>query len=63
MSVSAFHHHFKGGYRHLACNTSKTCACQARLMMLHDGLKAGVAADKVGYGSGSQFGRRIQTLL
>ena len=51
MSVSAFHHHFKAATATSPPQYIKTLRGlhRARLMMLHDGLKAGVAADKVGW--------------
>ncbi|HHW4805816.1 TPA: helix-turn-helix domain-containing protein, partial [Salmonella enterica] len=61
MSVSAFHHHFKAATATSPLQYIKTLRLhRARLMMLHDGLKAGVAADKVGYESGSQFSREYK---
>ena len=61
MSVSAFHHHFKAATATSPLQYIKTLRLhRARLMMLHDGLKAGVAADKVGYESGSQVSREYK---
>ncbi|MBP4059174.1 MULTISPECIES: AraC family transcriptional regulator [Aeromonas] len=61
MSISAFHHHFKAATATSPLQYIKTLRLhRARLMMLHDGLKAGVAADKVGYESCSQFSREYK---
>jgi len=61
MSVSAFHHHFKSATATSPLQYIKTLRLhRARMMMLHDGLKAGVAAGRVGYESGSQFSREYK---
>ncbi|KUE78863.1 AraC family transcriptional regulator [Aeromonas schubertii] len=61
MSVSAFHHHFKAATATSPLQYIKTLRLhKARLMMLNDGLKAGVAAGRVGYESGSQFSREYK---
>lgn len=61
MSVSAFHHHFKAVTATSPLQYIKSLRLhKARLMMLHDGLKAGTAASRVGYESGSQFSREYK---
>lgn len=61
MSVSAFHHNFKA-----VTNTSPVQYLKsyrlhkARLLMVHDGLKANVASMQVGYESPSQFSREFK---
>jgi len=61
MSVSAFHHHFKAVTSTSPLQYIKSFRLhKARLMMLHDGIKAGAAAAKVGYESNSQFSREYK---
>ena len=61
MSVSAFHHNFKAVTSTSPLQYLKSYRLhQARMMMLHDGLKASVAAMKVGYESASQFSREFK---
>jgi len=61
MSVSAFHHNFKAVTSTSPLQYLKSYRLhQARIMMLHDGLKASVAAMKVGYESASQFSREFK---
>ncbi|HAU4930871.1 AraC family transcriptional regulator [Aeromonas hydrophila] len=61
MSLSAFHHHFKTVTATSPLQYIKTLRLhKARLIMLHDGLKACVAANRVGYESGSQFSREYK---
>jgi len=61
MSISAFHHNFKA-----VTNTSPLQYVnsyrlhKARLLMVHDGLKASTAAIRVGYESASQFSREFK---
>lgn len=61
MSVSAFHHNFK-----TVTNTSPVQYLKsyrlhkARLLMVHDGLKANAASMRVGYESPSQFSREFK---
>ncbi|TYL41708.1 AraC family transcriptional regulator [Dickeya sp. ws52] len=61
MSVSAFHHNFK-----TVTNTSPVQYLKsyrlhkARLLMVHDGLKANTASIRVGYESSSQFSREFK---
>lgn len=61
MSVSAFHHNFKAVTQTSPLQYLKRYRLhQARLMMLQDGLKASVAAVRVGYESPSQFSREFK---
>ncbi|MBP2168283.1 AraC-like DNA-binding protein [Erwinia toletana] len=61
MSVSAFHHNFKAVTSTSPLQYLKSYRLhQARMMMLHDGLKASAAAMKVGYESASQFSREFK---
>lgn len=61
MSVSAFHHNFKAVTSTSPLQYLKSYRLhQARLMMLHDGIKASAAAMKVGYESASQFSREFK---
>ncbi|RWR01394.1 AraC family transcriptional regulator [[Pantoea] beijingensis] len=61
MSVSAFHHNFKAVTSTSPLQYLKSYRLhQARIMMLHDGLKASTAAIKVGYESASQFSREFK---
>ena len=61
MSVSAFHHHFKAVTATSPLQYIKSFRLhKARLMMLHDGIKAGAAAARVGYESNSQFSREYK---
>nr|WP_315709156.1 AraC family transcriptional regulator [Brenneria ulupoensis] len=61
MSVSAFHHNFKAVTNTSPLQYLKSYRLhKARLMMLHDGLKAGTAAIRVGYESPSQFSREFK---
>ncbi|WP_323372743.1 AraC family transcriptional regulator [Winslowiella arboricola] len=61
MSVSAFHHNFKAVTSTSPLQYLKSYRLhQARIMMLHDGLKASAAAMKVGYESASQFSREFK---
>jgi AraC-like DNA-binding protein len=64
MSVSAFHHHFKAVTSTSPLQYVKTIRLhQARLLMVHEGLNAGVAAQRVGYESPSQFSREFKRLF
>jgi AraC-like DNA-binding protein len=64
MSVSAFHHHFKAVTSTSPLQYLKTIRLhQARLLMVHEGLNAGVAAQRVGYESPSQFSREFKRLF
>ncbi|CCG85833.1 AraC family transcriptional regulator [Erwinia piriflorinigrans] len=61
MSVSAFHHNFKAVTSTSPLQYLKSYRLhQARIMMLQEGMKAGVAALKVGYESPSQFSREFK---
>lgn len=61
MSVSAFHHNFKSVTSTSPLQYLKTYRLhKARMMMIHDGLKASAAAMKVGYESASQFSREFK---
>jgi AraC-like DNA-binding protein len=64
MSVSAFHHHFKAVTSSSPLQYVKTIRLhQARLLMVHEGLNASVAAQRVGYESPSQFSREFKRLF
>lgn len=61
MSVSAFHHNFKAVTNTSPLQYIKSYKLhRARLIMLHEGAKAGVAASRVGYESASQFSREFK---
>ena len=61
MSVSAFHHNFKAVTQNSPLQYLKRYRLHlARLLMLHDGLKASAAAVRVGYESPSQFSREFK---
>lgn len=61
MSVSAFHHNFKAVTNTSPLQYLKSYRLhRARMMMLHDGLKASTAVIKVGYESASQFSREFK---
>lgn len=61
MSVSAFHHAFKSVTATSPLQYLKAVRLhKARLLMMHDGLGAAIAADKVGYESASQFSREFK---
>ncbi|ADW00330.1 putative DNA-binding transcriptional regulator [Yersinia pestis biovar Medievalis str. Harbin 35] len=61
MSVSAFHHNFKAVTNTSPLQYLKSYRLhRARMMMLHDGLKASTVAIKVGYESASQFSREFK---
>ena len=60
MSLSAFHHNFKSVTSTSPLQYLKAYRLhKARMMMVHDGLKASAAAMRVGYESASQFMPRI----
>jgi AraC-like DNA-binding protein len=64
MSVSAFHHHFKAVTSTSPLQYLKTIRLhQARLLMVHEGINASVAAQRVGYESPSQFSREFKRLF
>lgn len=61
MSVSAFHHNFKAITNTSPLQYVKSYKLhKARLIMLNEGVKAGVAATRVGYESPSQFSREFK---
>lgn len=61
MSVSAFHHNFKSVTSTSPLQYLKTYRLhKARMMMIHDGMKASAAAMRVGYESASQFSREFK---
>lgn len=61
MSVSAFHHNFKTITATSPLQYLKTIRLhKARMLMVQEGLGAGVAAERVGYESTSQFSREFK---
>ena len=61
MSLSAFHHNFKSVTSTSPLQYLKSYRLhKARMMMVHDGLKASAAAMQVGYESASQFSREFK---
>ncbi|MEH0874080.1 AraC family transcriptional regulator [Pectobacterium cacticida] len=61
MSVSAFHHNFKAVTNTSPLQYLKSYRLhKARVMMLNEGLRAGIAAARVGYESMSQFSREFK---
>lgn len=61
MSVSAFHHNFKSVTSTSPLQYLKTYRLhKARMMIIHDGMKASAAAMQVGYESASQFSREFK---
>ena len=61
MSVSAFHHNFKSVTSTSPLQYLKTYRLhKARMLMVHDGMKASAAAMRVGYESPSQFSREFK---
>lgn len=61
MSVSAFHHNFKAVTSTSPLQYLKSYRLhKARMMMIHDGMKASAAAMQVGYESASQFSREFK---
>ena len=64
MSISAFHHHFRAIKSASPLQYLKALRLhKARMFILHDGLGAAVAADRVGYESASQFSREFKRLF
>ena len=64
MSLSAFHHHFKAVTSCSPLQYLKTIRLhQARLLMVHEGMGASTAAQRVGYESPSQFSREFKRLF
>ncbi len=61
MSPSSFHHIFKSVTATSPLQYLKTIRLhKARMLMVHEGLSAGEAAEKVGYESASQFSREFK---
>ena len=61
MSVSAFHHNFKSVTSTSPLQYLKSYRLhRARMLMIHDGMKASAAAMRVGYESASQFSREFK---
>ncbi|TNV18872.1 AraC family transcriptional regulator [Buttiauxella sp. B2] len=61
MSVSAFHHNFKSVTSTSPLQYLKSYRLhKARMLILHDGMKASTAAIRVGYESASQFSREFK---
>ncbi|WKS80976.1 AraC family transcriptional regulator [Edwardsiella tarda] len=61
MSISSFHHNFKAVTATSPLQYIKSYRLhKARMMILHDGLKASTAANRVGYESPSQFSREYK---
>lgn len=61
MSPSSFHHIFKSVTATSPLQYLKTLRLhKARLLMVHEGLNAGEAAERVGYESASQFSREFK---
>ena len=61
MSASAFHHNFKAVTASSPLQYLKSVRLhKARMLIMHDGLGAAIAADRVGYESASQFSREFK---
>ncbi len=64
MSASAFHQNFKAVTSTSPVQYLKTIRLhKARMLMVHEGLRAGIAAERVGYQSPSQFSREFKRLF
>jgi AraC-like DNA-binding protein len=64
MSASAFHQNFKAVTSTSPLQYLKTIRLhKARMLMVYEGLRAGMAADRVGYESSSQFSREFKRLF
>jgi AraC-like DNA-binding protein len=64
MSASAFHQNFKAVTSTSPLQYLKTIRLhKARMLMVHEGLRAGIAAQRVGYESSSQFSREFKRLF
>jgi AraC-like DNA-binding protein len=64
MSPSAFHQNFKAVTSTSPLQYLKTIRLhKARMLMVHEGLRAGTAAERVGYESSSQFSREFKRLF
>jgi AraC-like DNA-binding protein len=64
MSASAFHQNFKAVTSSSPLQYLKTIRLhKARMLMVYEGLRAGMAAERVGYESSSQFSREFKRLF
>ena len=64
MSASAFHQNFKAVTSTSPLQYLKTIRLhKARMLMVHEGMRAGIAAERVGYESSSQFSREFKRLF
>jgi AraC-like DNA-binding protein len=64
MSPSAFHQNFKAVTSTSPLQYLKTVRLhKARMLMVYEGLRAGMAAERVGYESSSQFSREFKRLF
>ncbi|HYO84140.1 MAG TPA: AraC family transcriptional regulator [Bryobacteraceae bacterium] len=64
MSVSAFHHSFKAITASSPLQYLKSVRLhKARMLIMHEGIGAALAADRVGYESASQFSREFRRLF
>jgi len=64
MSASAFHQNFRAVTSTSPLQYLKTIRLhKARMLMVHEGLRAGIAAERVGYESSSQFSREFKRLF
>jgi AraC-like DNA-binding protein len=64
MSASAFHQNFKAVTTTSPLQYLKTIRLhKARMLMVYEGLRAGMAAERVGYESSSQFSREFKRLF
>jgi len=64
MSSSAFHQNFKAVTSTSPLQYLKTIRLhKARMLMVYEGLRAGIAAERVGYESSSQFSREFKRLF
>ena len=64
MSPSAFHQNFKSVTSTSPLQYLKTIRLhKARMLMAYEGLRAGIAAERVGYESSSQFSREFKRLF
>lgn len=64
MSPSAFHQNFKAVTSSSPLQYLKTIRLhKARMLMVYEGLRAGAAAERVGYESSSQFSREFRRLF
>jgi AraC-like DNA-binding protein len=64
MSPSAFHQNFKSVTSTSPLQYLKTIRLhKARMLMAYEGLRAGIAAEQVGYESSSQFSREFKRLF